>query len=112
VVNPYGRPDFSGLRAVFYEQGPSFVPFRIWQYELPKRDGEYSNACLEVVLHNHCGKRYASKKAFGNYRHEAAYLLIKGNPAFPATPLDDVRDWVYSGNELHPTQKSIHILKP
>ena len=27
-------------------------------------------------------KRYASKSAFLQYRHECAYLLIKGNPAF------------------------------
>jgi site-specific DNA-methyltransferase (adenine-specific) len=46
------------------------------------------------------------------YTHEAAYLLIKGNPAFPASPLPDVMDWTYTGNKLHPTQKSIHILKP
>lgn len=57
-------------------------------------------------------KRYASKTAFLQYRHESAYLLIKGNPAFPPTPLPDVMDWTYSGNKLHPTQKSIHILKP
>ena len=46
------------------------------------------------------------------YRHEAAYLLIKGNPAFPAAPLPDVMDWTCTGNTLHPTQKSIAILKP
>jgi DNA modification methylase len=57
-------------------------------------------------------KRYASKTAFLQYTHEAAYLLIKGNPAFPAAPLADVMDWTYTGNKLHPTQKSIHILKP
>jgi DNA modification methylase len=57
-------------------------------------------------------KRYASKSAFLQYRHEAAYLLLKGNPVFPAAPLPDVMDWTYTGNKLHPTQKSIHILKP
>lgn len=57
-------------------------------------------------------KRYASKTAFLQYSHEAAYLLIKGNPALPAAPLPDVMEWTYTGNKLHPTQKSIHILKP
>ena len=57
-------------------------------------------------------KRYAAKSAFVQYRHEAAYLLIKGSPAFPAAPLPDVMDWVYTGNKHHPTQKSIHVLKP
>src|SRR5450755_1993348 len=57
-------------------------------------------------------KRYASKSAFLQYRHEAAYLLIKGNPAFPAAPLPDVIGWTYTGNNLHPPQKSSHMLKP
>jgi len=57
-------------------------------------------------------KGYASKTGFLQYRHESAYLLIKGNPLFPAAPLPDVMDWTYTGNKLHPTQKSIHILKP
>jgi site-specific DNA-methyltransferase (adenine-specific) len=57
-------------------------------------------------------KRYASKSGFLQSRHECAYLLIKGNPPMPAAPLPDVMDWTYTGNKLHPTQKSIHILKP
>lgn len=57
-------------------------------------------------------KRYASKSAFLQYRHECAYLLVKGSPTLPAKALPDVLDWTYSGNKLHPTQKSIHILTP
>ena len=57
-------------------------------------------------------KRYASYSRYLEYRHEAAYLLIKGTPALPAKPLPDVMDWTYTGNTLHPTQKSIAILKP
>lgn len=57
-------------------------------------------------------KRYGSKNAFLQYRHELAYLLIKGNPGFPAAPLPDVLDWTYTGNRLHPTQKPLGILKP
>jgi site-specific DNA-methyltransferase (adenine-specific) len=57
-------------------------------------------------------KNYASKSAFFRYEHECAYLLIKGNPAFPAAPLPDVLDWSYSGNHLHPTEKAVDSLKP
>ena len=57
-------------------------------------------------------KRYTSKSAFLQYRHEGAYLLVKGHPGYPASPLPDVMDWTYTGNKLHPTQKSIYILKP
>ncbi|MDF0523381.1 DNA methyltransferase [Bradyrhizobium yuanmingense] len=28
------------------------------------------------------------------------------------TPIDDVREWHYSGNRLHLTQKPITVLKP
>ena len=84
-------------------------------YGWPKIDlfmRAWRRAGFRVAGHIVFRKRYASKRSFVNYTHEAAFLLIKGNPAFPATPLDDVRDWIYSGNRFHPTQKSIHILRP
>ena len=57
-------------------------------------------------------KRYSSSAAFVQYRHEQAYLLIKGRPERPAVPLPDVLDWSYTGNRLHPTQKPVSILRP
>jgi site-specific DNA-methyltransferase (adenine-specific) len=84
-------------------------------YGWPKVDlflAAWKNAGFRIGGHIVFRKRYASKSAFLQYRHEAAYLLLKGNPAIPAAPLPDVMDWTYSGNKLHPTQKSIHILKP
>ncbi len=60
-------------------------------------------------------KRYASNarkmKRLLNYRHEQAYLLAKGNPDPPKYPLSDVQRFHYTGNELHPTQKSPQSLK-
>jgi DNA modification methylase len=84
-------------------------------YGWPKVDvffAAWKNAGFRIGGHMIFRKRYASKTAFLRYQHEAAYLLIKGNPAFPATPLPDVMDWTYTGNKLQPTQKSIHVLKP
>jgi site-specific DNA-methyltransferase (adenine-specific) len=89
--------------------------FAISFYGWPKVDlffAAWKNAGFRIGGHMIFRKRYASKTAFLQYRHEAAFLLIKGNPAFPATPLPDVMDWTYTGNKLHPTQKSIHVLKP
>jgi DNA modification methylase len=57
-------------------------------------------------------KRYASKTGFMEARHEAAYLLAKGNVQFPAERIPDVLDWRYTGNRLHPTQKPVDTLKP
>jgi adenine-specific DNA-methyltransferase len=57
-------------------------------------------------------KRYSSSAAYLQYRHDQAYLLIKGHPERPAVPLPDVLEWSYTGNRLHPTQKPVSILKP
>jgi site-specific DNA-methyltransferase (adenine-specific) len=84
-------------------------------YGWPKVDlffAAWKQAGFRIAGHIVFRKRYASKTAFLQYRHEAAYLLVKGSPAFPDNPLPDVMDWIYSGNTFHPTQKSIHVLKP
>jgi adenine-specific DNA-methyltransferase len=57
-------------------------------------------------------KSYAASSAFLQYRHEQAYLLAKGFPKRPRSPISDVQDWQYSGNRLHPTQKPVGALLP
>jgi site-specific DNA-methyltransferase (adenine-specific) len=57
-------------------------------------------------------KPYASRAGFLMGHHEAAFLLAKGEPARPASPLPDVLEWRYTGNKLHPTQKPLEALKP
>lgn len=57
-------------------------------------------------------KRYASNSRFLSYTHEQAYLLAKGRPPLPDTPLSDVQPWHYSGNALHPNQKSVRVIEP
>jgi adenine-specific DNA-methyltransferase len=103
-------PSFAAMHRVLKPDA-----FAISFYGWPKVDVFFSawkKAGFRIGGHIVFRKRYASKSAFLQYRHEAAYLLIKGNPAFPASPLPDVMDWTYTGNKLHPTQKSIHVLKP
>jgi site-specific DNA-methyltransferase (adenine-specific) len=89
--------------------------FAVSFYGWPKADvffAAWKRAGFRIGGHIIFRKRYASSSAFLQYRHECAYLLLKGNPPYPASPLPDVMDWTYTGNKLHPTQKSIHILKP
>lgn len=84
-------------------------------YGWPKADlflQAWRKAGFRIGGHLVFRKRYSSSKTFLAYRHEQAYLLIKGYPAKPATPLPDVLDWTYTGNKLHPTQKPTGILKP
>lgn len=69
-------------------------------------------AGFRVIGHIVWCKSYPSKVSALRYRHEPAYLLAKGYPAPPRQLLDDVRVWQYSGNQHHPTEKSVAILKP
>jgi len=104
------RPAFAHMHRVLKHDC-----FAISFYGWPKVDlffAAWKQSGFRIGGHIVFRKRYASKSAFVQYRHEAAYLLIKGDPAFPASPLPDVMDWTYTGNKLHPTQKSIHVLKP
>ena len=72
----------------------------------------WKSAGFRVAGHIVFRKPYASKARYLAYRHESAYLLAKGSPAFPDRPPPDVLDWQYSGNRLHPTQKPLGILTP
>ncbi|QSL63968.1 DNA methylase (plasmid) [Burkholderia multivorans] len=71
----------------------------------------WKRAGLRIVGHIVFAKSYASKSRFVAYRHESAYVLAKGQPAVPDTPLPDVMRWEYSGNRHHPTQKPVPCLK-
>jgi site-specific DNA-methyltransferase (adenine-specific) len=69
-------------------------------------------AGFRIVGHVVFRKRYASSVKFLRYEHECAYLLAKGEVELPENAPSDVIDWVYTGNRLHPTQKSSEMLKP
>lgn len=68
-------------------------------------------AGFRIVGHIVFRKRYASSVRFLRYEHECAYLLAKGDLELPESAPSDVVDWVYTGNRLHPTQKSAKMLK-
>ena len=72
----------------------------------------WRKAGFRIVGHVVFHKRYASSSRFFRHRHEQAYLLAKGRPPSPSHPPPDVLDWSYTGNRLHPTQKSVAILRP
>lgn len=57
-------------------------------------------------------KGYASRVGHTRMMHEQAYLLAKGNPRKPVAPLDDVIEFHYTGNKLHPTQKPVSAITP
>lgn len=69
-------------------------------------------AGLRPVGHLVFAKRYASKTGITRHMHESAFVLAKGEPRKPNFPLDDVLPWYYTGNKLHPTEKSVKTLAP
>lgn len=71
----------------------------------------WREAGFDIVGHIVFRKRYSSKARYLSYEHESAYLLAKGRPLLPSSPVPDVLDWQYSGNRLHPTQKPVQPLK-
>ena len=72
----------------------------------------WRQAGFQLVGHMVFQKPYASSARFLEHRHEQAYLLAKGRPPLPSVPLCDVQGWKYTGNQLHPTQKPVEILRP
>ena len=72
----------------------------------------WASAGLSPVGHIVFPKTYPSGQRFLSYSHECAYLLAKGVPEFPATPISDVQPWRYTGNRSHPTEKAVETLKP
>ena len=80
------------------------VSFYGWN-EVDKFMAAWRAAGFRIVGHMVFTKSYASSRRFLQHRHEQAYLLAKGKPSLPVRPQSDVRDWDYTGNRLHPTQK-------
>lgn len=72
----------------------------------------FRHAGFRIVGHLVFRKRYTSASRYLSYRHESAYLLAKGYPVIAGDPIADVRDWDYTGNKLHPTQKPLSALLP
>lgn len=72
----------------------------------------WKNAGFSVVGHLVFAKTYTSKSAYVGYSHECAYILAKGRPLLPETPLRDVLAWKYTGNKHHPTEKPVSSLQP
>jgi DNA modification methylase len=69
-------------------------------------------AGFQLAGHIVFSKSYASSTRFMRYQHEQAYLLAKGEPPRPASPIPDVIPFPYTGNRLHPTQKPTEALEP
>ncbi len=104
------RPAFRELHRVL-EPDSFAVSFYGWA-QTDRFITAYRAAGFRIVGHFVCPKRYSSSARFVSCRHECAHLIMKGEPPKPAHPIGDVLDWRYTGNKLHPTQKTLSVLKP
>jgi len=87
------------------------ISFYGWN-EVDKFMSTWKSVGFKPVGHLVWHKHYASNSKYLNYRHEQAFLLAKGRPPIPHKVLDDIHPWTYSGNGLHPNQKSVEIIMP
>ncbi len=114
VVNDGGKADFLSAFSDLYRvlKPNSFcVCFCGWN-RVDEFFAAWRSAGFRPAGHIVWEKQYTSSSSFLQYRHEQAYLLVKGRPARPAKPLADVQPWHYSGNREHPTEKAVSILTP
>jgi DNA modification methylase len=73
----------------------------------------WTEAGFDTVGHIVWPKSYASSARFVSVQHESAYVLVKGRPVKPAIPPASVqKTWRYTGNRVHPTEKSVDVLRP
>lgn len=104
------EPAFAEMYRVL-KPGSFCVSFYGWN-AADKFISAWRKAGFRIVGHIVFRKRYSSSARYLQATHEQAYLLAKGDPILPLAPIPDVLDWEYTGNRLHPTQKSINVLQP
>lgn len=104
------EPAFTQIHRVL-KNNAFCISFYGWN-EVDKFMNAWKDVGFKPVGHLVWYKNYASNSRYLNYRHEQAFLLAKGDPPIPIMILDDIHPWTYSGNELHPNQKSVEIIKP
>jgi site-specific DNA-methyltransferase (adenine-specific) len=106
-------PAFSEMFRVLKNNSYAVV-FYGWN-EIDKFAYSWKKAGFRIVGNFTFTKRYASNaksdKKHMEFYHECACLLAKGYPK-PQQIISSVQNWSYTGNKLHPTQKSTKVLMP
>ena len=103
-------PAFAEMHRLL-KPGSFCISFYGW-HAVDQFTAAWREAGFRTVGHLVFQKTYPSSTRFLQHHHEMAYLLAKGDPRTPTEPLCDVREWSYTGNRLHPTQKPVGALEP
>jgi site-specific DNA-methyltransferase (adenine-specific) len=105
------QPAFAEMHRVLQADGFCFT-FYGWPHA-DRFMQAFRAAGFRPVGHFSFVKRHISSTGHVRSRHETAYLLAKGNPRKPLSPLEDVIEWnENTGNRNHPTEKPIPVLLP
>ena len=88
-----------------------FLSFYGWP-QIDRFMTAWKQAGFRPVSHLVWTKPYPSKTGYTAGHHEVAYLLAKGRPPRPQHPPSDVNPWKDTRNRLHPTQKSVAVIRP
>jgi DNA modification methylase len=92
------KPDSFCLSFYGWPQGDEFI--KAWK-----------SVGFRPVAHFTFIKEYPSAEGYVKMHHEQAYLLAKGKP-FSQHKIPDVQPFYYTGNRMHPTEKSPDTLRP
>ncbi len=128
LVGFRGRWD-SSTRSIFGDQDPSWVLpafaeiFRVMKndrfcvsfYGWPHADlfvGIWKKIGFRLVSHLAFVKNVWGLGRFTRGQHETAYLLAKGQPCIPESPISDTIEWERELDAIHPNQKPVAALYP
>lgn len=93
------------------KSGSYCISFYGWN-SIDKFSQKWAELGFKTVGHFTWAKRYASSIGYTKHQSECAFLLVKGNPKKPNTPISNVQPWQYTGNKIHPTEKAVGIISP
>jgi site-specific DNA-methyltransferase (adenine-specific) len=88
--------------------------FAVSFYGWPHADvfaGGFKAIGFRLVSHLVFVKNVWGLGRFTRSQHETVFLLAKGHPLVPGTPLSDVFDWVRESETVHPNQKPVGPLR-
>ncbi len=107
--NAWLRPSFSEIYRLL-KPNTFCVSFYGWP-QVEQFMATWKSVGFHPVSHIVGIKKYPSRRGYTRSFHEVMYLLAKGKPPMPTEPLDDVLEWHYTRNFLHPTQKPVGVIQ-
>lgn len=104
------KPSFTELARVL-KPNRFCVSFYGWPW-IDEFMTAWKQAGFRPVSHLTWVKSHCSREGYTNSHHEVGFLLAKGKPPRPSSPIRDVLPWSYTGNHYHTNEKPLVGIKP